>query len=68
MKLVRIAKNHSRKDWGCPLTRNRSNWCFRLCTPKAGRGRCGRLAPHGFLSRIQQAILDHKLASQIGTP
>jgi uncharacterized protein (TIGR00369 family) len=44
---------------GCPLTRNRSPWCFRLCIPDAeGHGECGRVAPHGFKSRIQQGIED----------
>ena len=42
---------------GCPLTRNRSNWCFRLCTPDdQGRGRCGRIAPHSLRSNIQLSI------------
>ena len=42
---------------GCPLTRNRSAWCFRLCTPDAHKhGRCGRIAPHALKSRIQASI------------
>ncbi len=46
---------------GCPMTRNRSPWCFRMCKPKAdGTGFCGRVAPHGFKSRIQQGIEDYK--------
>lgn len=46
---------------GCPLTRNRSAWCFRLCTPDAeGHGRCGRVAPHSLKSSIQSAIEKHK--------
>ena len=45
---------------GCPLTRNRSAWCFRLCTPdEEGNGRCGRLAPHSLRSRIQLSIERH---------
>lgn len=45
---------------GCPLTRNRSPWCFRLCTPATdGSGKCGRVAPHSFRSRIQKGIADH---------
>lgn len=45
---------------GCPLTRNRTPWCFRLCIPDAnGRGKCARLAPHGFKSRIQLSIEAH---------
>lgn len=46
---------------GCPLTNNRSPWCFRMCKPNAdGTGFCGRVAPHGFKSRIQQGIDDFK--------
>lgn len=46
---------------GCPLTRNRSPWCFRLCRPDAdGTGLCGRVAPHSFKSRIQKGIDDFK--------
>jgi uncharacterized protein (TIGR00369 family) len=45
---------------GCPLTRNRTPWCFRLCVPEAGgEGFCGRLAPHSMKSRIQQGIAEH---------
>jgi hypothetical protein len=46
---------------GCPLTRNRTPWCFRLCIPdRNGYGECGRIAPHGFKSRIQLGIERHK--------
>lgn len=42
---------------GCPLTRNRTPWCFRLCTPDAdGIGRCGRQAPHGLKGKTQLSI------------
>ena len=45
---------------GCPLTRTRSAWCFRLCTPDTkGHGRCGRIAPHSLKSNIQSAIEKH---------
>jgi len=45
---------------GCPLTRNRTAWCFRLCTPDAeGNGRCGRIAPHSLKSYLQMAIEKH---------
>jgi len=45
---------------GCPLTRNRTAWCFRLCTPDSeGRGQCGRVAPHSLKSAIQTAIEKH---------
>ena len=45
---------------GCPLTRNRSPWCFRLCAPDVeGHGHCGRIAPHALKGRIQAGILAH---------
>lgn len=45
---------------GCPLTRNRTPWCFRLCIPDTeGHGECGRVAPHSFKSRIQLGIEAH---------
>ena len=46
---------------GCPMTNNRTPWCFRMCQPNEdGTGFCGRVAPHGFMSRIQQGIMDFK--------
>jgi hypothetical protein len=48
-----------RREWGCPLTRNRSPWCFAICTPQDGHGDCGRIAPHTLLGRTQLAILRH---------
>lgn len=42
---------------GCPLTRNRSNWCFALCQPKQGIGACGRAAPYAVSGRTRDAIL-----------
>jgi uncharacterized protein (TIGR00369 family) len=46
---------------GCPLTRNRTPWCFRLCIPdQEGLGDCGRIAPHSLKSRIQVGIEKHK--------
>lgn len=46
---------------GCPLTRNKSPWCFRLCAPDVeGKGRCGRIAPHTLKGRTQLAIEAHK--------
>ena len=63
----RCKRDKARKDLkeytylGCPLTKNRSPWCFRLCVPKPdGSGLCGRVAPHAFKSRIQQGIEDFK--------
>ena len=42
---------------GCPLTRNSTAWCFRLCTPdEEGNGRCGRIAPHSLKGRTQLSI------------
>lgn len=42
---------------GCPFTRNRTPWCFRLCSPDdEGHGHCGRIAPHGLKGRTQLSI------------
>jgi acyl-coenzyme A thioesterase PaaI-like protein len=50
---------------GCPLTKDRSAWCFRLCVPDPnGKGRCGRIAPHGLKGRTQLAIEGHKRRRQ----
>jgi hypothetical protein len=61
-KRVNIGKNLKEYTYrGCPMTKNRTPWCFRLCKPNAdGTGFCGRVAPHGFKSRIQQGIEDFK--------
>jgi hypothetical protein len=46
---------------GCPLTRQRSAWCFRLCQPdENGKGQCGRVAPHGLVGRTAIAIARHQ--------
>lgn len=46
---------------GCPMTKNRSPWCFRMCRLNAdGTGQCGRVAPHGFKSYIQEGIENFK--------
>jgi hypothetical protein len=57
-KTVRIRKALKKYTYlGCPLTKNRSPWCFRLCKPNAdGSGLCGRVAPHGLKSHIQEGI------------
>lgn len=68
MRLVKTKKNSERKEWGCPRTKNRSNWCHRWCTPKRGLGDCGRLAPHGMLGKTQQAILMYKLSKNDVAP
>jgi len=42
---------------GCPLTPNRTAWCFALCDPDSqGNGRCGRIAPHDLKGRTQLSI------------
>ncbi|OGR03582.1 MAG: hypothetical protein A2284_10880 [Deltaproteobacteria bacterium RIFOXYA12_FULL_61_11] len=61
----RIVRHHrGLRDYtflGCPLTRNRTPWCFRTCVPASdGRGACGRIAAHGILDRIQLAMVKHK--------
>ena len=44
------------KNCGCPLTSNRSLWCYGMCTPVEGRGPCGK-EPHTLLrGRTQHAI------------
>jgi acyl-coenzyme A thioesterase PaaI-like protein len=63
-KEIRTVKtNRGFKEYtylGCPLTRNRSAWCYRLCAPDGeGHGRCGRVAPHSIKSYIQLAIEKH---------
>ncbi len=59
-----IKQNHL----GCPLTLNRSFWCFGLCIPDSeNRGHCGRIAPHGLKGRTQLAIEGHKNKSSILT-
>ena len=62
LKRVKIRRNLKEYTYlGCPLTNNRSPWCFRMCKLNAdGTGFCGRVAPHGFKSRIQQGIEDFK--------
>ena len=45
---------------GCPLTKNRTPWCFAICVPEHGTGRCGRPAPHAIKSRIQIGIENYK--------
>jgi len=45
-----------RKRMGCPLTKNRSAWCYRLCAPVDGLGTCGRVAPHALRGRTDLAI------------
>jgi hypothetical protein len=49
-----------RREWGCPLTKNRTPWCFNICTPVDGRGECGRLQPYALVGRTDGAILRYK--------
>jgi len=60
MKKVVIRKRKGPPKYtylGCPLTRNQTPWCFRLCAPNAeGKGRCGRIAPHTLKGKTQLAI------------
>jgi len=57
-KRVKIGKGLKAYTYlGCPMTKNRSPWCFRMCRLNDdGTGSCGRVAPHGFKSYIQQGI------------
>ena len=66
-KVVRTSKGLKEFTYlGCPLTNNRSAWCFRLCVPDVeGHGRCGRLAPHGMKSKIQLGIERHENQKQL---
>lgn len=60
-KTVRTKRGHREYTClGCPLTRNRTPWCFRLCDPdEQGHGRCGRVAPHGLRSRTHASIVKY---------
>jgi acyl-coenzyme A thioesterase PaaI-like protein len=62
LRTVRTAKGIKEFTYlGCPLTRNRSAWCYRLCPPDAeGNGQCGRVAPHSLKSSTQMAIANYK--------
>lgn len=62
IRTVRTKKGIKKYTYlGCPLTRNRSAWCYRMCPPDAeGQGRCGRIAPHSLKSSTQMAILKYK--------
>lgn len=46
-----------RKEWGCPMTKNRSGWCFGMCVPHDGEGACGRIAPHSLIGRTDRALI-----------
>jgi hypothetical protein len=57
MRLVKHKNRSPNREWGCPRTKSRTNWCYALCTPKNGIGECGRPAYHAYLGRRQKAIL-----------
>jgi len=40
----------------CPMSGHQVGWCRGLCEPVENRGLCGRVAPHSFQGRTQQAI------------
>ena len=56
----RIPREKFHREWGCPMTKNRTPWCFAFCTPIDGLGECGRLAPHGLVGRTDGAIMRYK--------
>jgi len=50
---------------GCPITRNKTAWCYRICkTDDDGYGFCGRVAPHSLKSTIQDSIEKHNRKKQ----
>ena len=49
------------RAFGCPETRNRSGWCFDICTPVDGMGPCGRPAPALLDGRTRSAIRKFEL-------
>ena len=62
MGTTKRRKTALKRDFGCPLTRNNSPWCFSLCEPdEQGVGECGRHALHAMMGRTQKAILREKL-------
>jgi len=40
----------------CPKYGHRITWCRQICDPIAGKGDCGRLAPHAMIGKTQAAI------------
>jgi len=52
----RIPTEKFHREWGCPLTKNRTPWCFGMCEPVDGHGICGRIAPHSLVGRTDGAI------------
>ena len=55
-------KLHDYKTRGCPFTKNLSKWCYAFCEPdEAGKGPCGRIAPHSLSGGRQDAIRKYNL-------
>ena len=54
-----------RREWGCPLTKNRTPWCFNICTPVDGMGECGRLQPYHLVGRTDGAILRYRARQEL---
>lgn len=46
----------TRKIWGCPILKYRSNRCHGICKAHNGIGECGRAAPQAIRGRTQRAI------------
>jgi hypothetical protein len=64
--IMRLNKNVTRKGLrmsrlGCPLTLNRTPWCYGLCIPdEEKKGYCGRVSPHALKGRTSTAIENFK--------
>ena len=63
LRTVSVKTSKGPKEYtflGCPHTRNRTPWCFRLCSPgEEGEGDCGRVAPHSLRGRTDHALQVH---------
>lgn len=60
MRLVKHKNRTPNREWGCPRTKSRTNWCYALCTPENGIGECGRPSYHAYRGRTQRAILESR--------
>lgn len=64
--VMRLNKSSTKKGLrnsrlGCPLTNNRTPWCYGLCTPDEDKkGYCGRISPHALKGRTSTAIEGYK--------
>ncbi len=50
----------------CPHNGHQVSFCRGLCTPIAGYGTCGRMAPHAMVGRTQAAIAAQRAAGAAG--